>query len=141
MIQRIQSLYLLLACLVLASIFFFEAVWPGGATDVPGWTPGALVVTALLAVLTAVWAILLYNDRKRQHKVVLYSQLATLATIAALVFGFWQSGELTPLLDGPGGTGKVVTLALPFLAYVLLFMARKAIERDIELVRSMDRLR
>ncbi len=141
MIQRIQSLYILIACIALLAVFLFDAAWPGGAVEVPGWMPIALVITIAVAVLTSIWALLLYRDRNRQHKVVLYSQFATLASIAVLVFGLWQSGELSPLLGGPDGTGKVIALVLPFAAYILLFLARKAIERDIELVRSMDRLR
>ena len=141
MIQRIQSLYLIIASIVLLVLFLFDAVWPGGYTDVPSWLPLAMVICCLLAIGSAIWALLLYRDRNRQHKVVLYAQIFTIAAIVVLLVGLWQVGELSPMLGEPGGTTKLIAVLLPFVSYVLLFLARKAIERDIELVRSIDRLR
>jgi len=37
--------------------------------------------------------------------------------------------------------GMLVALLLPIVAYVLFLLARRAVEKDIERVRSMDRLR
>jgi hypothetical protein len=36
---------------------------------------------------------------------------------------------------------KAAMLGLPILAYLLFFLARRGIDHDIELVKSMDRLR
>lgn len=141
MIQRIQSLYLLLACLAVAAVFLFDAAYPGGHTDVPGWMPGALFAMAFIIVAICVWALLLYKDRPRQLRVVLYAQIVIIAMIVAFLYGLWEAGELRDLLAGPDGGWKLLAVALPFVAYVLLFLARKGIERDIELVRSIDRLR
>lgn len=141
MIQRIQSLYLLIGALALVAVFLFDAAWPGGETDVPGWMPIGLVIPVALALLSTVWALLLYGNRNRQHKVVLYAQVLTIASIVTFLYALWQAGELAGLLSGPGGAGRVIAVLLPFVAYVLFLLARKAIERDIELVRSIDRLR
>lgn len=141
MIQRIQSLYLLLAILAVAAVFLFDAVWPGGHTDVPSWMPGAMFLVSFVTVAISIWAILLYNDRRRQLRVVLFAQIATIVLIAVFLYGLWDAGELRGLLAGPGGAWKLVAIALPFVAYVFLLLARKGIERDIELVRSIDRLR
>lgn len=141
MIQRIQSLYLLLAILAIAAVFLFDAAWPGGHTDVPPWMPGAMFFVSFVAVAISIWAILLYNDRRRQLRVVLFAQIATIVLIVVFLFGLWDAGELSGLLAGTGGASKLVAIALPFVAYVFLLLARKGIERDIELVRSIDRLR
>ena len=141
MIQRIQSLYLLAGVIAIAVVFLFDAAWPGGHTDVPPWMPGALFVAALIAVGAAIWALFLYKDRKRQHRVVLVAQVATIGFIVVLLYGLYDADELTLLITGPDGPWKMIAILLPFVAYILFFLARKAIERDIELVRSMDRLR
>lgn len=141
MIQRVQSLYLLLAILAIAAVFLFDAAWPGGHTQVPPWTPGALFAFSFLAVGISIRAILLYNDRKRQLRAVLFAQIATILLIVVFLVGLWNSGELNDLLVGPDGGWKLAAIVLPFVAYVFLLLARKGIERDIELVRSIDRLR
>lgn len=141
MIQRVQSLYLLIGILMIAAVFLFDAAWPGGYTDVPPWLPGALFATAAISVTLGGWAILLYRDRKRQRDVVLYAQVATIVMIAVFLFGLYDIGQLTPVLGGPDAPWKLIAIVLPFFAYLFFYMARKAIERDIKLVRSMDRLR
>jgi len=141
MIQRVQSLYLLIGILAIAFVFLFDAAWPGGHTDVPAWMPGALFASSFLAVGAAGWAIMLYRDRNRQQRIVLIAQVLTIVMIAVFMFGLYDSGQLTPVLGGPDAPWKLVALLLPFLAYIFFFLARKAIERDINLVRSMDRLR
>lgn len=141
MIQRFQTLFLLLGCLAVAAMFLFDAAWPGGQTDVPGWMPGALVAAAFLTISTAVWAILLYKDRERQYKVVLYAQFLTIACIIVMLVGLWQAQELSQMVAGPDGPWKLIAVLLPFLGYVLFRFARRAIARDIQMIRSVDRLR
>jgi hypothetical protein len=45
------------------------------------------------------------------------------------------------MLGGPDAPWKLIAVLTPFVAYALFFLARKGIERDIELIRSVDRLR
>jgi hypothetical protein len=42
---------------------------------------------------------------------------------------------------GPASTSVYLTLLMPIVAYVFLRLARRGVEKDIALVRSMDRLR
>lgn len=141
MIQRIQSLYLLLACVALAALFLFDAAWPGGDTDLPSWGPIPLVALAALAIAIALRGLFLYTDRNRQLKVVRYAQLVIVVLIAVLLYALWSVRELSGMVAGPDAPWKLIAVLLPFVAYALFFLARKGIERDIELVRSMDRLR
>lgn len=141
MIQRKQSLYLLLAGLLLGTLFLFDAAWPGGHTDVPQWVSSALLVAAALMIGSTLWAIFLYKERTRQLKVVLLAQVFTIACIGLLLYGLWSEDELSQMMSGPDAPWKLVAVLLPFVVYVLLFLARKGIEHDIKLIRSVDRLR
>jgi len=141
MIQRLQSLYLLFAALFAALVLVVGDAWFSVITPVYPWLTLAVPVIAGLTALVALVAVFLYKDRKRQRSIVLAAQwldillvLAMGGGIAALVIG--DSAAL-----GAGATLVFLTLLLPVVAYVFLRLARRGVEKDIALVRSMDRLR
>ena len=136
MIQRIQSAYLVLGALVLVVMLFFRSLWEGVTAGLYAWFVPAVFVLTGLAVVTAIWAIFLYGDRARQRRVVVGVQALTVLLLGVLVGGMYLSGELA-LLD----TMETVGLSAPVAAYILFLLARRSIEKDIDLVRSMDRLR
>lgn len=142
MIQRIQSVYLLLSALALGALFFFDSIWQSRAAEVYGWFVPALTGLILAAGVVGFVAIFLYGDRPRQRRVVFGAQVLTVLLVAVLYVGFYLTGELS--LDAAGGgldVDKLFVLFLPVVAYVFYYLARRAIKSDIELVRSMDRLR
>ena len=59
------------------------------------------------------------------------------SSTAVLYAGFFLVGAFA---DGVAGS-TLTALVLPVLAYVMFYLARRGIANDIELVRSMDRLR
>lgn len=130
MIQRIQSVYVLLAAVVVLSIPF----QPGLITP-DGWdwyTPVKVAASVLISVGCLV-AIFLYKDRERQKGLVTVDLLLSLVLAAILsVPGF---------MTAPTDILAMWPTLLPVVAAVLLVLARRAIKKDIELVRSMDRLR
>ena len=142
MIQRIQSIYLLLGALALAALFFFETLWSSVPAQAWGWfTPAAFVLSGV-AGAAAVAAIFLYGDRPRQRTVVLAVQIITMALVLLLFGGLYWHGQLDVRVAGGGvHVGRLVALLLPVVAYALFFLARRAIESDMALVRSVDRLR
>ncbi|WP_103019118.1 DUF4293 family protein [Salinibacter altiplanensis] len=141
MIQRIQTVYLLLGVLVLAAMGGFEVPWSDPAAQRYAWfvpsVAGLLVGTAG----TALGAIFLYERRKTQRTVVYGVQLLTLVLAGVLYGGLYTTGTLT--FADPTGIlwGRTVVLLLPIVAYVLFRLARRGIENDIDLVESMDRIR
>jgi NADH:ubiquinone oxidoreductase subunit K len=142
MIQRIQSVYLLLAAAALVAVLFFGSVWQP-ATASFGLFTFTFVAVSVAAGLVALVAVFLYQNRPRQRRVVFGVQVLALIQTALLYGGLYLVGALryTSPATGQVDVGRVVVLLLPVLGYGLLYLARRAITSDIELVRSMDRLR
>ena len=112
MIQRKQTVFLLLAC-ILALVCFFMRLQ---------WIDALQVVSAALSAYT----IFLYRRRVVQARFC----LAGLFVIFAWYIGI-------AVLEGVAG----IVEALPMVNAILIFMARKGILDDEKLVRSADRIR
>ena len=157
MIQRIQSVFLLLLALAMGSVlalplwhkadglthqeltltaFGFDAkgvALPAGAG--PGWVIGLL---AGAAAAVGVFEIFQFRNRVRQLLLGSVNLLLITATLGA-AFYFSNQGEqlLNLKLEGQFLAG----FYLPTLALLLNLLANRFIRRDEQLVRSMDRLR
>lgn len=141
MIQRVQTLYLFFGALVLAAFGFFGMPWDSVAASTHVWFVPSLIGLVVVNAATAVWAIFLYEDRPKQRSVVVGIQIGTVALAAVLYGGLYLTSELTVRAAEGIQWMRVVVLSLPLVAYVLFLLARRGIEHDIELVKSMDRLR
>jgi hypothetical protein len=157
MIQRKQTLYLLLASLLALSTWLapvatyqtpgdtYELMTYGLFTtdgvempDAGPRMPFSIVLTILGAALFA--AIFMYSNRKRQMRFVRGTYLLILAIIA---FMFITDNSVQSYL-GPAGRLEHqygISFILPVISLILTFMADRAIKADEALVRSMDRLR
>ncbi|HEY5327642.1 MAG TPA: DUF4293 domain-containing protein [Mucilaginibacter sp.] len=155
MLQRIQSVYLLLAGLALFALFFFPLVHGVYIDDklvsimVTGVfqnVNGHLVHIQFFVALTAATVIVglipliiifLYKNRKLQ--VV----LCYIAMLVIIGYSFWMSQEAKKIMGSVqidthnGGIG----LFLSTISILLIAFAQKAIQRDEKLVKSADRLR
>lgn len=141
MIQRIQSLYLLLGGMALGAFFFFDPIWASQAATEQAWfTPSLMALTAAAAAV-GLGAIFLYRTRSRQRTVVIGAQMITVLLLVALYGGLFMSGELTVRTAGGYDVPKIVALVLPIGAYVFYYLARRGIERDIKKVEDMERFR
>lgn len=151
MIQRIQTVYLVLAFIVTVlclmnpvGVYHFDQLgntdatlynlfiqW-GGEKSFSVW---ALFALLLMTCPLTILAVFLYKNRKLQARVCAYNVLLTLAWIAVLViYGYVnkpEGGQFTPYLWA----------ALPGVALILHVLARKAIIHDEKLVRAADRIR
>lgn len=141
MIQRLQSLYLLFAAAFLVLFLVFGGVWQGVVAVAYPWITPVAFVLGGLAALVALVAVFLYRDRAKQRKVVLAAQWLDVLLVLVMVGGLvaLTFGDEAGL--GVGATSLYLTLLLPVVAYVFLRLARRGVEKDIALVRSMDRLR
>lgn len=141
MIQRIQSVYLLLASLAFGSEYLFRDIWTGpAATELSWFLPVTMALFAVAAAGSFV-VIFMYANRERQRRFIFFLQVFAILTILVLLYGLWLAGDLPGISAEPVGTVDVLALVMPFLAYAFLFAARRNVEKDIELVQSMDRLR
>ena len=157
MIQRIQSVFLLLLALSMLSMlalplwhkvdglthqeltltaFNFQAVGvPAPATAVPVFL---IAIVALLSAVVAVYEIFQFRNRFGQLKLGMVNLLLIVA-VFGLQFYFSNQGEaaLNPKLEGQFQPA----FYLPTLALMLNLLANRFIRRDEQLVRSADRLR
>ncbi|PCE64385.1 DUF4293 domain-containing protein [Sediminicola luteus] len=135
MIQRIQTLYLALTAVFSALLPLFIPLMSsadGAATfalDLMPW--GALFfVSAALALGT----IFLYKNRQNQF---VFNRLNIILNLFLLGFFVYRSLSLS----GGASPEKGIGMLIPVLSIVLLVLANRAIKKDEDLVKSVDRLR
>jgi hypothetical protein len=93
-----------------------------------------------LAAAGGVTSIFLYKDRKRQRGLVVIMQLIVLAGLLIKII-------LSSMTDGFASISSDasfeywVGFGAPVMAYLMFLMARRGIDKDIKLIKSMDRLR
>ena len=141
MIQRIQTVYLVLGGVALGALLLTEPVMHGAAAVAHGWFTPVVIGLAALADLVALGAVFLYNNRPLQRKVIVLAQGLTVLLLVALFGGLYLADALFVRTTQGIDTTMLVTLLLPILAYVFFMLARRGVTKDIELVKSMDRLR
>src|ERR1700761_6229770 len=155
MLQRVQSIYLLLASLALFALFLFPLVHnvyvdgkpvsvavTGIYQDVNGqhthtqFFAGLTIATAIIALVPLV-IIFLYKNRKQQIALC-YSAL-----LVIIAFSYWMAqtvkGKMGAIqLDTHNwGIGLFASSA----SIIFISLAISAIKRDDKLVKSADRLR
>lgn len=141
MIQRIQTVYLVLGALALLALLLIDPIWNGAAAESQAWFAPTVLILGGLAALVALIAIFLYKNRERQHKVIILAQGLTVLHLLALYLGLYLANALY-VRTSSGIDGVMLTaLVLPLAAYILFLLARRGVKKDIDLVKSMDRLR
>lgn len=150
MIQRIQSVWLLLAALLSATLMMDWVTGYVYKADVAQGL-GAMVIslrvtnyfpTLLLAavmILLPLVTIFFFKDRKKQRSFAWLSVLAAVAFIAVNLMHIENfKNETTP---APQNGTYQLGMIIPVAVIVLLIMAISGIKKDDKLVKSMDRLR
>jgi uncharacterized membrane protein len=155
MLQRIQSIYLLFASIVMFGLFVFplahniyvdgklvNATVTGVYEIVNGQekqleTFTALTVVTGIIALVPLAVIFMYKDRKKQ---VTFCYIAILALIG---YSFWMAQTVKKVVGAITLEYKNMGMGLflTSLSIILIIFAVKAIQRDEKLVRSADRLR
>jgi FtsH-binding integral membrane protein len=146
MIQRKQSIWLLLAALFNAGVFLFDlyrvdtntnGVVTQSVLRVSNHYPSLLI--ALVMTLLPLISIFMFSNRKRQRGMTAVSMVATLAFIGMTLA---RVNKLeTATTPPPTGGTYWIGAVLPVVALVFIVMALAGIRKDEKLVRSMDRLR
>ena len=135
MIQRIQSVFLLVAALAFIGTGLFRHVL---AMETETWILPAVIGLNGLVGIGALVSIFMYGDRKKQLGLIFLMQYSALFALVAAFGALYLSGGLAEI---PGNLEALALLILPILGYILIRLAGARIKKDIELVRSMDRLR
>lgn len=157
MIQRIQTVYLLLAVtLCFVSLFVTEAEYFvegqiaasfgnfvfSGIKPIESGGTWALGVLLLLTALIDMLAIVLFRHRMRQLRLVIFSTILLVGYVAVYVFYAWlylQKIELATHTDADFTFPLVAVF--PLVCVILHILAIHGIRKDEALVRSLDRLR
>lgn len=152
MIQRIQSVYLLLAAISMALLFikpmsFITVGLPVGETTSNAMLSDSvlnvsdhiiLLILVVLAIAIPAGVIFLYKNRKLQMKLSRANIAFIVLLIVLSIALFMQAYAMLP--DGTEvtiGFGYVI----PVVATIFMVLALKGISKDEKLVRSADRLR
>lgn len=152
MIQRIQTLYLIIADLLIAFLLFLPVAVVSGKDgkmyDVtlmgltsPGTEGGTqhlwpLIIFAGLVMVFLVWVIFRYGNRALQIRLSYVAVILLLSLNALIYFYVWTSQ------NSMGGISSLsIFFTFPLVAAVFVFMAIRGITKDEQLVKSIDRIR
>ena len=151
MIQRIQSLYLLIAAIITATLFklsflrfitiseeyiftykgLFDTVTEGYFhTNYAGY------LLILMVIFFPLLTIFIFNRRTLQIKFCNYTLIFILLLITELIYYIIR---FQGILDA-----KIkfdIGILIPVISFLLVYLARKNIQKDEDLVKSVDRIR
>jgi hypothetical protein len=138
MIQRIQTVYLILTFVITGVLLFFIPLWTLNNGKAFYFMQDQ-VYTVLLGLSTVLTIISIISYKKRQNQFVMGRLNIILNLILLGLFVYRSlnlSGDTTTIVSEKG-----IGMFLPIVAIVLLVLANKAIKKDEDLVKSVDRLR
>ena len=134
--QRIQTLYLALACGIVAALFFIPlavAIGDGGAQETIYFTDNVYFVCLMISIALAnLLALILFKHRGLQMRVTV------IAILLLLGFQIWLGARY---FSAPEGIVFRFTVILPLIAAALDALALRGILADELLVQSASRLR
>ncbi|WP_297793871.1 DUF4293 domain-containing protein [uncultured Eudoraea sp.] len=136
MIQRIQTVYLILVTLITGGLPFYVSLWTETesnevfASDIP-WIAIAFLVSSALTLIS----IFLFKNRKNQF---VFNRLNIILHLFLLGFFVYRSLNLS---GETSVSEKGIGMLIPVFSIVFLVLANRAIKKDEDLVKSVDRLR
>ncbi|TLP77044.1 DUF4293 domain-containing protein [Maribacter sp. ACAM166] len=136
MIQRIQSVYLIIVAILTGALPFFLNLW----VDIDGVEIFAdnemlISITFYANAILAIWSVVQFKNRKTQFVI---NRLNLILNVFLLGFFVYRSLNLS------GETfvsEKGIGMLIPVFSIVFLVLANRAIKKDEDLVKSVDRLR
>ena len=130
MIQRIQTVFLFLISFVfiIGLLFILPTDFPDFRLPLYVYLKYYFVFTAVLAFLT----LLLFKNRKTQLKLNRINIFIQVIATAGLIYIIINSEDFNSYLP---------CIIFPFLALTLLLLSSRFINKDEQLIRSIDRLR
>ncbi|WJS94300.1 DUF4293 domain-containing protein [Flavobacterium johnsoniae] len=136
MIQRIQTVYLILAFAATGILMLFVPLWTTAAGK-PFFFMQDQLYAVILGLTTMLTIISIISFKKRQNQFVL-NRLNIILNLILLGLFVYRSLNLSGEAEV---SEKGIGMFMPIVAIVLLVLANKAIKKDEDLVKSVDRLR
>lgn len=158
MIQRIQSVYLLLVALIATFLVFANPRYAGftgtakndaselhyvstqiyKGSEVPTTVEKWINVLILIGIAAgSLFAIFLYKKRELQKKLAIYMCLLTAVLVLIMVMDFNSMRGQFPDSNSYPGLWSIFPIGM----LVFLFLAWRSIRKDEDLLKSMDRIR
>ena len=135
MLQRIQTLYLLIAAICSGVLSSTTYLIVSGDVVIGIIDSLAYFLLFLGSALLSVISIFLYKSRQTQFVLGRLNIILNFILLGLFVY------RLLSLPGEPANSEKGIGLLLPVFSIVLLALANKAIKKDESLVKSVDRLR
>ena len=137
MLQRIQTIYLLLAFMATGVLPFIIPLWTMSDGKEYLFMQNQIYVIAFgLSTTLSLLSIISFKKRQNQFVIGRLNILLNLILLGLFVYRSLNlSGETLAVSE------KGIGMFLPIVAIVLLVLANKAIKKDEDLVKSVDRLR
>jgi hypothetical protein len=144
MIQRIQTLYLALAAICVASVYFFQIAFATNTVENISTYISLkvtehidLLVTLTFNVAVIISTIFFYKNRKKQIWLCIISVLGTIIFLYLINLKIDKMKNLllpsTPLTYS-------LAIVLPFAAIVFITLSIYHIRKDEQLIKSLNRL-
>jgi uncharacterized membrane protein len=155
MIQRIQTIYLLISLILIGLFFWFPIaelfvdgnsqyffLYRGiystaGEFDILAISTVPLAILFTIIIILNLVSIFLYKNRLLQMRVSILNIMLMLGSLGLMYFYIWiAETELN-------AEAQYTTLMpiIPLISAILTFIAFKAINKDQKLVKSLDRIR
>ena len=150
MLQRIQTIFLLIAAGLITAMFFlplasfiidnhvyvfkYRAIFSENAT--PWIQTSALAILIAVILLLLLITIILYKHRRLQMRFCIYNIFLNLGFYGLFYFYYYQVVSIHKLIYS-----FEIASVFPVITIILLWLAFRAIRKDDILVRSVDRIR
>jgi hypothetical protein len=137
MIQRIQTIYLTFAFVITGVLPFLFPLWTMNDGKEYFFMQSQIYVILFgLSTSLTVLSIVTYKKRQNQFVMGRLNMILNLILLGLFVYRSLNISGETVLVSEKG-----IGMFLPIIAIVLLVLANKAIKKDEDLVKSVDRLR
>ncbi len=136
MIQRIQTIYLIVSAIIMGALYmWFPIVLGEDGSPIVERSEPLVAILIFASMSLAVISILSFKKRQTQFVLNRLNIISNFVLLGVFVYkSLTLSGETLVSEKGIG-------VLLPIISIVFLVLANKAIKRDEDLVKSVDRLR
>jgi Domain of unknown function (DUF4293) len=139
MLQRIQSLYLLAASSLSSLCWLFP--FASGDKNDTLFLDGklttddnlALIILATVCIALPFLAIFLYKNYNLQKKITFATILSSISLLATAVFLLFTAGI--------SSFGFGIAIFVPFIVFILAYLAYRGIRNDENIIKSSNRIR
>ncbi|MGB0176922.1 MAG: DUF4293 domain-containing protein [Owenweeksia sp.] len=134
MIQRIQSIYLLVAAILSGAVIFAVPVFQKGEELLMITQYPVFFAMFILSALVSLFSIFRYKNRQQQVVSGRINVIINFVLFGLILYHYFGSMDTEVAKLGFGSF-------IPIIAVVFITLANRAIMRDETLVRAADRLR